>query len=272
MNTFSKRALWFVVMLATAGLASGQMGSVMPGTTPSPQKVAGPQITGTITYHERMALPPDAAIEVKLEDVSLQDAAAKNVASTILSAAGQQVPISFQIPYNPADINPAHTYQVRANITRNGNLMFTSTTIYPVLTKGAPSQVAMIVQKVQAPAESAASADSKKLRDTHWHLVELNGATAIPGMAGRFAHLELYKTGQMSGSTGCNTFTGTYIAAIGGLQLTPGAVTMMACPAELMQQEQAFLAALKATQTYKIQGSTLELMNGQQVLAKFQAK
>ena len=39
-----------------------------------------------------------------------------------------------------------------------------------------------------------------------------------------------------------------------------------------MQQEQALLSALKATTAYKVDGNTLELLNGSQSLAKFQAE
>ena len=39
-----------------------------------------------------------------------------------------------------------------------------------------------------------------------------------------------------------------------------------------MEQEQAVQAALKATTAYKIDGSTLELLNGDKSLAKFDAE
>ena len=150
--------------------------------------------------------------------------------------------------------------------------MFTSTTIYPVITKGAPSQVNMVLQQVQNTAAGAGAAPARKLRNTRWNLVELNGKPAVPGAQGMAAQFILYKNGQFSGFTGCNRTMGSYIAAIGGLQFTPGATTMMACSTALMEQEQAFLGALKATQLYRIQDDTLELLNGEQVLAKFQAR
>ena len=46
-------------------------------------------ITGTVAYRERVALPPDAAIDVRLEDTSLQDAPAKLIGESIFAAAGQ---------------------------------------------------------------------------------------------------------------------------------------------------------------------------------------
>lgn len=239
--------------------------SQTPATQAAP---AQGTITGTIAYRERMALPPNAAIDVKLQDVSMQDTAAKTIGESVFVPAGKQVPIPFQISYNPADIHPANTYQVRATISVNGKLMFTSTTAYPVITKGAPSQVAILLQ--QAPPSTAASGD--KLRGTHWELIEVNGKPVAPGTGGKDAHLVLYKNSQLAGSTGCNNITGSYIAAEGGLQFTPGATTMMNCAPSLMEQEQAFFAALKATTGYRIDGEMLNLLNGQQLLAKFQAR
>ena len=52
-------------------------------------------VTGTVVYRERMTLSPDAAIDVRLEDTSLQDAPAKLIGESIFAAAGQQVPISI---------------------------------------------------------------------------------------------------------------------------------------------------------------------------------
>ena len=137
-------------------------------------------VTGTVAYREPVALPADAAIDVRLEDTSLQDATAKLIGESVFAAAGQQVPISFQVSFSPADINPAHTYQLRANITVNGKMTFTSTTAYPVITHGAPMQANIMLQQVQAPAPTNSA--GPKLHGTYWMLVELNGKPAVPGM------------------------------------------------------------------------------------------
>jgi putative lipoprotein len=247
----------------------GVSGPGWPRSSPpqsNPQTAAQPSISGTISYRERIALPPDAAIEVKLQDVS--QATPKTIAESVFAPEGKQVPIPFQLSYNQADINPAHTYKVQANISVNGKPMFTSTTAEPVITNGAPSQVSLMLQ--QAPASSAPTS-ATKLRGTHWVLAELNGKPAEPG-EGETAHLVLHKKGRLSGSTGCNLLSGTYIAEQGALQFTPAGMTMKACSQPVMAQEQALLAALKATNKYQIEGETLELLNGSQLLAKFQAK
>ena len=228
------------------------------------------KVSGTIAYRERMALPPDAAIDVRLEDTSLKDAPAKLIGESIFAAAGQQVPISFQVSYSPPDINPAHTYTLRANITVNGLLKFTSTTAYQVITQGAPMQANIMMQQVQAPPR--AKREGPKLHGTYWRLVELNGKPGAQGMGRTQPYIMLHKEqGTLEGSSGCNGVVGTYIVQQNALQFTPSATTLMMCPPGLMEQEQGLLAALKATSSYQIEGDTLELSNGTAVVARFQA-
>ena len=257
-----RRCLIGIAILGVSGLGWSQ--SSPPQS--NPQTAAQPSISGTISYRERMALPPDAAIEVKVQDVS--QPTARTIAESVFAPAGKQVPIPFQLSYNQADINPSHTYKVLANISVNGKLMFTCTTPEPVITNGAPTQVSLMLQ--QTPASSA-PASATKLRGTHWVLAELSGRPAEPG-EGETAHLVLHKKGRLSGSTGCNGIAGSYIAEQGALQFTPAGTTMKACSPPVMAQEQALLAALKATNKYQIEGETLELLNGDQLLAKFEAK
>ena len=114
-------------------------------------------ITGTVTYLARMALPPNAAIDVRLEDASQADAPAAVVAENIFASGGRQVPIPYQLPYSAADIQPSHRYQVRAQITLEDKLLFITTKAYPVLTNE-PSTVNMMLQ----PVSSAPRLDSQR--------------------------------------------------------------------------------------------------------------
>ena len=227
-------------------------------------------VTGTVVYRERIALPLDAAIDVRLEDVTLQDVPATLIGESIFAAAGQQLPIAFQVSFNPANINSEHTYQLRANITVNGTQMFTSTSAYPVITNGAPMQANILLQKVQEP--TTGEHDGPKLQETYWSLVELNGKVAVPGMGRTQPYIRLHsEQGRLEGSSGCNAVTGTYIVEQNTLQFAAGGITMMMCPSALMEQEQGLIAALKATSSYKIDGGMLELSNGTAVVARFQA-
>ncbi len=117
---------------------------------------AAGRITGQITYRERMALPAEAAVMLRLEDVSRQDAPARFVAGQVLPTEGRQVPLPFSLYYATADIDPRHTYQVRADIVIDGQRRFLTARAYPVLTRGNPSHLEMTLQ--QAPAEAPSPA------------------------------------------------------------------------------------------------------------------
>lgn len=97
-------------------------------------------VTGTVMYLQRIALSPEAVIEVKLLDVSRADAPAETIAEQRITSPGQ-VPVRFELSYDPRKINPRHTYAVRARITEGDRLRFTSTRSYPVITRGNPSSV-----------------------------------------------------------------------------------------------------------------------------------
>jgi putative lipoprotein len=238
-------------------------------------------ITGTITYQVRMALAPEAAIDVRLEDISVADAPAKVVAENVFSALGQQVPIPFRLHYSAQDIQPSHRYAIRARITLGENLLFTTTQIYPVLTNGAPSQVALLVQPAGAqpiaPAAGSAPAPPgpavpNALRGTKWMLIELNGKPVTAMNPQNPAYLVLAADQKRySGSSGCNSITGTFQISGDSLQLLGGAMTLMACPDPIMNQEKEFSQALTDTGSYRIEGNTLELLARKKVVAKFQA-
>ncbi len=104
-------------------------------------------LSGTVAYRERIALPPTAALEVTLEDVSRVDAASTVVARVRVDAPGQ-VPIPFDLPYATGDIDGAHRYAVRARIVDGDRLLFTSTDTTLVLTQGHPSRVSLLLRMV----------------------------------------------------------------------------------------------------------------------------
>jgi len=127
-------ALWVACWLA---------GCVHPGG-------AAPTVSGTASYRERVALPPDAVFEAFLEEVPRADAPAVVVASVRVPS--PKVPIGFTITYDPSRIDGRQRHVVRGRITLNGQLMFTSDTAHPVLGPGGARTVDMPLRRVTGSA------------------------------------------------------------------------------------------------------------------------
>jgi putative lipoprotein len=88
-------------------------------------------IAGEVTYRERIALPTDAVLVVELADVSLADAPAIVIAKSRIAPTGQ-VPIKFDIGFDPKAILKGRTYALQARITVGERLMFTADTNHQV--------------------------------------------------------------------------------------------------------------------------------------------
>jgi putative lipoprotein len=110
---------------------------LLPGRAPAfaASRVSSARITGSAIYRERIALTPAAVFEATLEEASRSGAAAKVIKRVHRKDPGQ-VPIAFEIPYDPRRIDSRRTYVLRASIYEDGRLRFASTQAYPVLTHG----------------------------------------------------------------------------------------------------------------------------------------
>lgn len=109
----------FIVILAMGLAACGADNkSASPGQTTA-------TIEGTVFYRERITLPPNAVVEIQLEDVSRADAMATVMATVTLNSE-KGPPYAFSIDYDPALIDSRMTYALRARISVDDELMFTT--------------------------------------------------------------------------------------------------------------------------------------------------
>ena len=106
------------------------------------------QISGSVMYRERIALPPDAVVKVRLEDVSSKGKHDRMIAKVNVPVEGKQVPITFVLPYDSAEINASHRYEVKAAIVTEDKTIFRSKG-YAVITNGAPTDVAIVVRQAR---------------------------------------------------------------------------------------------------------------------------
>lgn len=130
----------FLMMAAVMGSVA-LVGCQSADPKPQLQTSTAETISGTVSYRERIALPEDAVVTIILEDISLADAPAKVIAKHRFMPNGQQVPLPFELSYDPRKIHDNHRYNVRAKIEIDGRLRFTTDTIAPVVTDGNKTNV-----------------------------------------------------------------------------------------------------------------------------------
>ncbi|MEJ2753658.1 MAG: META domain-containing protein, partial [Chloroflexota bacterium] len=110
---------------------------------------------------------------------------------------------------------------------------------------------------------------SSSLDGTAWDVVNYNhGREAVVGVMADTALTAVFEGDQISGSAGCNSYFGGFVAEDGEISIGPLASTRRACAGEgVMEQEAEFLAALESAATYTISGSRLEMRTADDALA-----
>lgn len=114
-------------------------------------------VSGNASYLQRIAMPPDAVLTVQVQDVSRADAAATVLAESREVFGRRQVPLAYSVPVPRSAINPRMRYAVRATISVDGQMQFSTTRHYPVLTQGAPRQVNLVLAAVPEAGQPASS-------------------------------------------------------------------------------------------------------------------
>lgn len=222
-------------------------------TAPEPPAPENTKISGTVTYRERLALPQDAVVEVVLQDVSRADARAPSIARTALSPAGREIPLPFELRYDPAMIVPSHRYAVRATIRNADGLLFTSTTTAPVLTGGHGQTVDLVLSRVQP---SPTSSGTESLVGSVWIVEDIEQRGVIDFAR---ATLEFPEAGRVVGRGSCNRFFGGVTLTDAAIAIGPLGTTRMACAEAVMNQEARYLDALRRARRFTVDGTFLRL-------------
>lgn len=105
-------------------------------------------------------------------------------------------------------------------------------------------------------------AQSQALSGTRWEVTGIyDGRQAVVSVkAGTHVTLAFDEDGRVNGSSGCNRFNARFGAGSGTVRIDAPATTRMICPEPgVMAQEQAFLRALEAARTSRIEVNQLEL-------------
>jgi heat shock protein HslJ len=97
-----------------------------------------------------------------------------------------------------------------------------------------------------------------------WQVTALLGDDALSSpLAGTELTATFAEDGQLSGSSGCNTYSGAYTVDLGAIQIEDVTGTKKACaePSGVMEQETAYLALLARAAAFAVDGRTLELVD-----------
>ncbi len=114
---------------------------------PLPDEPDGdPRVKGSVFYRERIAMPEGSVVTVRLLDTSRADAPAAVIGEHVIPEPAN-VPVAFEIGYEPAEIDASHSYAVAAMIEVNGHLAWRSTIHHPVLTRGAGESAMIMVTR-----------------------------------------------------------------------------------------------------------------------------
>lgn len=124
------------ILLLGLVLALAACGNAKESTSEAP--AGSGVVSGNVIYLDRSALDPNAVIEVSLSQTSVGYPNTL-IGTQSINAEGRQVPIPFELAYDPAQIDPAQTYSITARILVNGAPAYESHAAVPVITNGAPT-------------------------------------------------------------------------------------------------------------------------------------
>ncbi|MGP1666448.1 MAG: YbaY family lipoprotein, partial [Rhodanobacter sp.] len=109
-------------------------------------------VSGTISLREPAQLSAKARMEIRLVDISATvQPGTTPLASKTVAPVGA-FPMSFELTFNPTEVNPADLYVVKVQLV-DGDRHYSMPLQAPVLTKGNKNAVTIQLVAEQTPAE-----------------------------------------------------------------------------------------------------------------------
>ncbi|UVK37960.1 YbaY family lipoprotein [Mesorhizobium sp. AR10] len=202
-------------------------------------------LKGEVMYRERIALPPNAVLSVQLADVSLADAPAAVIGERKVAPAGQ-VPIKFEISFDPQVIRPDMTYALQARITVDNKLMFISDTRHQVDPLSDAPQTIML--------KMVAQNDAAAVFGQSWLIEYIDGIGVIAEPQATF---RISEAGKAGGSGPCNVYFATAKVDGSTIAISDIGSTFKACAPEIMAEEKALFEALAKAASYHVDAGKL---------------
>lgn len=198
----------------------------------------------TISYRERIALPPDAVLDVQLLDLSRADTASGRIAFQRFAMTA--IPMTVELTYDPQIIDDQARYAVVAGIWSGEGQMFRTTRQYRVLDGPETATVDILLSMVAH--DSSIASPPLSITGFRWSVTEIG---AEPWANDDPATLVIDDEMNFSIFGGCNRLTGQLVLSDGEIAFPENfAGTLMACPDQVEARERRFLAALRDVSRY----------------------
>lgn len=213
-------------------------------------------VTGSVSIRERIALSSAAEVRVALD--RFDSKGQTNVSEVVLKLNGAQSPIPYILPYLSSSADRGAEFAVRAEIWIEGKRRFQSGPSVQVI---ANNRFKADLMLTAVPLEPLF-----KLTDISWQLWTLEGRPVEDVQ--RRPTLVFQSDGKIAGFGGVNRFGGSYLLNQ-GIQIDPGAMTLMAGPEPLMRIEGDFVRLLPLANRFTIEEGQLHLWRGEREIAMF---
>ncbi len=217
---------------------SALVAAVMAATAPQAQAESA-VVEVTVAYRERIALPPDAQLEVELLDVSRADAKSTRIALQRFSMKG--VPMTVGLTYDPLLAPDGARLALGSAIWSGDRKVFALT--FPQMLSAPPDAGPVEVMLAMIPEAAPEAGPALPIQGIAWRVTEVLGE---PWEGDNRATLAIDDTMQFSIFGGCNRFVGQVTTSGNEISFPPAfAGTLMACPEPAEAKERVFLDALR---------------------------
>ena len=229
----------FIALAACSGEqatpAAGAGADAAEGASMSTQTTT---IAAELFYRERIALPPGAVAVAALE---IADSGAV-VAEARDELADQSVPVSVTLDIDRLQLPQDAGLVFRGSIEVDGAAIWRSEPQPVDLTSETIDLGSVMLMAVDEPGTSVDSTPEASSLAGTWVVEDIRGGGIIDDSR---VTLE-FSERRVSGRASCNSYQGTWSLEDGQLAIVNVAVTMMACPEAIMNQERSFLDALNS--------------------------
>jgi putative lipoprotein len=221
-------------------------------------------LTGDVTYREKIKLPEGGNLTVTLIDLS--EPQRPGLAASAAIANPGKVPLTFTLNLDTDRLDATHDYALVAQIAAaDGTVWFRNAEPYAIDPLAPVTPIVIIVNVIGADDAAAATNLPAEPTPPPAILGATWNATAIAGtpvVRGSVSSLSIGSDMRAGGRGGCNSWFAQAQVGEQTLMLSAVAATRMACIDDaLTAQETAFFNALAQTRFWRLDGTTLTLLD-----------